>query len=134
MADQSDDVKAIRQLVHDWHDGWQNSDIESILSLFAEYPVLLPQGRPPVSGRKEIRSLYQSFFKVFTVKGECDIEELEVSGDLGYIWVNYTLTATPLAGGKQIEEDSKTIFIVRRQLDNTWKISRLIDNSNREPG
>lgn len=134
MTKQNDDVKAIRQLVQDWHNGWQDSDIESILSLFTDEPVLLPQGWPPVSGREAIHSLYQSFFEAFTVKGECHIEEVEVSGDLGYIWVNYTLTATPKAEGEPINEDSKTVFIVRRQPDNTWNISRLIDNSNRGAG
>ena len=52
------------------------------------------------------------------------------SGDLGYIWVSYTLTATPKGEGEVINEDSKTLFIVRRQSDNHWKIARLMDNSN----
>jgi len=132
MTKQSDDIKAIRQLVQDWHSDWQNSDIESILSLFTEDPVLLPQGQTAIFGKVAIRSLYQAFFAAYTVKGECNIEEVEVSGDLGYVWVNYTLTATPRAEGVPINEDSKTVFLVRRQTDDSWKIARLIDNSNRE--
>jgi len=58
--------------------------------------------------------------------------EIEVSGDLGYFWNSYTLTATPKAGGEQIKAEGKSIFIVRRQNDNSWKIARLIDNSDQE--
>jgi len=58
--------------------------------------------------------------------------EIEVSGDLGYFWSSYTLTVTPKAGGDQINNEGKSIFIIRRQDDNSWKIARLIDNSDRE--
>jgi ketosteroid isomerase-like protein len=53
-----------------------------------------------------------------------------VSGDLGYLWISYTLTATPKADGKLIEDEGKSVFIVRRQYDGLWKIVRLIDNSD----
>jgi len=38
MTKQSDDVEAIRQLVQDWHGGWQNSDIAALLALFTDEP------------------------------------------------------------------------------------------------
>lgn len=132
MTNLSDDVEAIKQLAEDWHVGWENSDTEAILSLFVVDPVLMPQSRPAVIGKDAIRSLYQSFFEGFTIMGECKVEEVEVSGDLGYFWVNYTLTATPKADGNQIKDNSKSVFILRRQDDNSWKIARLINNSNRE--
>jgi uncharacterized protein (TIGR02246 family) len=132
MANQSDDVAAIKQLVQDWHAGWQDSDVEALLALFTDDPVLMPDGQPSVMGKDAIRSLYEAFFAVYIVKGECDLQEVEVSCDLGYFWVNYTLTATPKAGGAKIKDDSKSVFIVRRQGDDSWKIARLMDNSNRE--
>lgn len=58
--------------------------------------------------------------------------EVEVSCDLGYFWSSYTLTATPKAGGDSITDDGKSVFILRRQPDHSWKIARLIDNSDRE--
>jgi ketosteroid isomerase-like protein len=90
----------------------------------------MPQGQPAAIGKKAIRSLYQSFFKTFTVKGKGKVVEAEVSGDLGYFWSNYMITATPKAGGDQIKGEGKSVFIVKRQDDNSWKIARLIDNSD----
>lgn len=131
MTKQSDDVEAIKELVQDWHAGWENSDSEALIALFTDDPVLMPERQPVVIGKAAIRSLYDSFFERYTVKGECKVEDIEVSGNLGYFWVNYTLTATPKGEGDQIKDDSKSVFIVRRQADNSWKIARLIANSNR---
>ncbi len=129
---QREDVEAIRQLVQCWHNGWQNSDIDALLVLFTDDPVLMPQGQPAVRGTEAIRALYETFFETYTVTGECTVEDIEVSGDLGYIWVSYILTAMPKVAGESINGNSKSVFIVRRQANNTWKIARLIDNSNQQ--
>jgi hypothetical protein len=38
--------------------------------------------------------------------------DVEASGDLGYFWCTYKLTATPKAGGKSLEEEGKSVFII----------------------
>jgi uncharacterized protein (TIGR02246 family) len=132
MTRQSKDVAAIKKLAKDWSTGWDRGDADALLSLYTDDPILMPQGQPAVIGKNAIRSLYQSFFEQFTVKGKGRVVEVEVSGDLGYFWSSYTLTATPKTGGDQIKGEGKSVFIVRRQADNSWKIARLIDNSDRE--
>jgi hypothetical protein len=62
--------------------------------------------------------------------GEGKVVQVEVSGDLGYIWNSYRLTATPKAGGQRIQAEGKSVLIVRRQQDNSWKIALLMDNSD----
>lgn len=132
MTSPSEDLVAIRQLAEDWRTGWDRSDTAALLALYTSDPVLMPQGQPAVVGKNAIRALYQSLFKDYTVKGVGQVVEVEVSGDLGYFWSSYTLMATPKAGGEQIKAAGKSVFIVRRQHDNTWKIARLIDNSDQE--
>lgn len=132
MTRQSKDVAAIKKLAKDWSTGWNRSDIETLLSLYTNDPILIPQGQPAVIGKKAIRARYKSFFKEFTVKGKGKIVEVAVSGDLGYFWSSYTLTATPKAGGDQIKGEGRSVFIVKRHDDNSWKIARLIDNSAQE--
>lgn len=132
MTTQSEDVAAINKLAEDWRTGWDRSDTEALLSLYTSDPVLMPQGQPAVTGKNAIRALYQSLFEDYTVKGEGKVVEVEVSGDLGYFWNSYMLTATPKAGGEQIKAIGKSVFIVRRQNDNSWKIARLIDNSDQD--
>lgn len=132
MTRQTEDVAAIKKLAGDWRTGWNRADTEALVSLYTDDPVLLPQGQPAVTGKNAIRALYQSFFKEYTVEGAGKVVEVEVSGDLGYFRDNYTLTATPKAGGEQVKAEGKSLFIVRRQNDNSWKIARLIDNSDQE--
>ena len=80
MTRLTEDIDAIKQLVEDWHAGWLASDIEALLSLYADDPVLMPQNQPAVVGKETIRF------------------EAEVSGDWGYFRIAYTLTATPKTG------------------------------------
>ncbi len=131
MNSRNEDVQSIKQLAADWRSGWLAGDVDALLSLYADDPVLMPQGQPAVSGKGAIRPLYEAVLKEVTIKSEGTLMEVEASGDWGYFWSTYTLTATPKAGGEVIESEGKSLFIVRRQPDGAWKISRLIDNSSR---
>ena len=130
MTRKREDETAIKKLANDWGTGWDNHDAEALISLFTDDPIVMPHSQPVVIGKDAIRSLYQSVFAEYKVEGMVEVVEIEISGDLGYFWCNYTLTATPRAGGAPINEKGKSIFIVRRQDDNSWKIARLIDNSD----
>lgn len=132
MGRQEKDIDAIKRLFEDWNAGWVAGDTAALLSLYADDPALMPQNQPAMVGKAAIRLLYQSVFDEFNVKGEGRLMEIEISGDWGYFWSAYRLTATPKAGGEPIEDEGKSIFIVRRQNDNSWKIARLMDNSDRE--
>ena len=132
MNRHSEDLAEIKKIASDWNAGWESGNAEALLALYEENPVLMPQGQPAVFGKDAIRLLYLSVFKDFTIKGKGKVVEVEVSGNLGYFWSSYSLTATPKAGGDPIFSKGKSLFIVKRQDDNSWKIARLIDNSDGE--
>ena len=131
---QAEDVAAVRQLADDWRAGWLAGDAEFLLSLYADDPVLMPQGQPAIFGKDEIRPLYETVLKEVEVKSQSKVMDVEVSGDWGYFWCTYTLTATPKAGGESFEVAGKSVYIVKRQPDGAWKITRLIDNSDQALG
>jgi uncharacterized protein (TIGR02246 family) len=133
MAEQSEDIDAIKQLAGAWRAGWLAGNADALVSLYADDPVLMPWGQPTVFGKDAIRALYQSVFKEYTIKSQIRLMDVEVSGDLGYFWCTYALTATAKAGGASREEEGKSVFIVKREHGGTWKIARLIDNSDRAP-
>jgi len=130
MSRWSEDIQAIKQLAADWRSGWLAGDVDALLSLYADEPVLMPQGQPAVSGKDAIRPLYQAVLKEVAITSEGTLMEVEVSGDWGYFWSTYRLTATPKAGGETIESEGKLLYIVQRQPGGAWKIARLIDNSS----
>gem|GEM_PF-617636 len=129
MMRQKEDIEAIKQLAADWRSGWLASDVDLLLSLYADAPVLMPQDQPAVVGKDAIRPLYESVLREFDFKSEGTLKEVVVSGDTGYFWSDYTLTATPKAGGEPMKVPGKSVFIVRREPGGAWKIARLIDNS-----
>jgi len=133
MSTQSEDIAAIRQLAEDWRCGWLDGDVEFILSLYAEDPVLMPQEQPAIFGKENIRPLYEAVMKEVEFKSQYKVMDVEVSGNLGYFWCSYTLTATPKAGGKTLEVSGKYMCIVKRQKDGSWKITKLMDNSDQTP-
>jgi uncharacterized protein (TIGR02246 family) len=131
MKTRNDDLQAIKQLAADWRSGWLAGDVDTLLSLYADEPVLMPQGQPAVVGKEAIRPLYEAVLSEYAIDSESTLMEVEASGDWGYFWATYKLTATPKAGGTGVESEGKSLFIVKRQPGGAWKISRLIDNDSR---
>jgi uncharacterized protein (TIGR02246 family) len=129
MGRQSGDIDAIKQLAEDWRSSWLAGDVEALLALYADDPVLLPGGQPAVFGKDAIRPLYQSALNDYVFESETIVMDVEASGDLGYFWSTYKITVTPKAGGESFEEEGKSVFIVKRE-HGGWKISRLIDNGD----
>lgn len=131
MNSRNEDLQAIRRLAADWRSGWLRGDADALLSLYADDPVLMPQGQLPVHGKDAIRALYEPVLNDFAIQSEDTLMEVEASGDWGYFWSTYKLTATPRAGGETIESEGKSLFVVKRQPGGGWKIARLIDNGSR---
>jgi len=133
MTRQDKDIDAIKKLAADWRTGWLTGDTELLLSLYVDDPVVMPQDQPPVMGKDAIRSIYQAVLKEYAFSSEGKLMEVEASGDWGYFWSTYTLTATPKVGGEPIKSTGKSVFIVKRQPGGAWKIARLMDNSDGAP-
>jgi len=130
MKKQNEDIEAIKQLAETWRSGWLAADADLLLSLYADEPVLMPQDQPVVAGKGAIRPLYEAVLKEFDFRSEGSVKEVVVSGDMGYFWSAYTLTATPKAGGEPMKVTGKSLFIVKRESGGAWKIARLMDNSD----
>ena len=125
-----EDIAAIERLAADWRAGWLAGDADALVSLYANRPVLMPQDRPTIFGKAAIRTLYRAVLGGVQIKSNGALREVEASGDWGYFWSTYSLRATPKAGGDPITSKGKSVFFVRRQRDGSWKITRLIDNSD----
>jgi uncharacterized protein (TIGR02246 family) len=136
MSKQTEDIAAIKQLGKDWSAGWLSGDPETLLALLTDEPALIMSSEDPIIGTEAIRTLYQYVFENYTFASDAeftrttDVEqmEVEVDGDLGYIWSSYTNTETPKAGGETIADHGQAVSIVRRQHDGSWKFARLIIN------
>ena len=95
----SSDEQSIRNLVAQWHRATAAGDVDTILRLMAADVVFLIAGKPPMRGRSAFEQGLRSLLVSHRVDSRGDIQEVEVSGDIGYCWTLLTVRMTPLSGG-----------------------------------
>jgi uncharacterized protein (TIGR02246 family) len=127
------DKEAIRALLKEASAAHRAGDAERWTAVFTNDAVIMAPNQPAVSGRAAVLRFGQERFKKFTSTAEIKPVEIEVCGDWAFARTAVSGTFTPKDGGPPIELDLKEIAIYRRQPDGTWKVARLIGNSNRPP-
>lgn len=129
-AKQARDVAAVKRIAEAWDDGWRTGDASALAALFTDDAVLMPQNQSAIIGRESIQSVYRAALQQFEIRGSGEVLEIEVAGDWAFYRSSYTLTATPKGGGELTSDTGKAVHILKRQRDNSWKIARLIANSD----
>ena len=101
-----------------------------IVDLDTEDAVIMYAGEPAAIGKEAIRARQQAFRDQATFEETRSVDEVVVSGDWAFVRWTGTGTVTPKDGGEPSEFNRKGITIFQRQADNSWKIARVIWNSN----
>lgn len=105
-------------------------DVEGWVALFDDGAVYMPPGQPAVTTQDDLREVAQTGFARWRSQIRITADEIVPSGDWAFARSHVTGTATPLAGGEPVSIDMKQIVLYHRQADGSWKIARLIVNSN----
>ena len=111
-----------------------NAGDGSIADLDTEDVVIMYDNGPMLIGREAVRESNQIFAAQFTYEESRSIDEVVVSGDLGFVRWNGMGTITAKDGGEPTEFNRKGISIVQRQPDNSWMSARVIWNSSLPEG
>jgi uncharacterized protein (TIGR02246 family) len=127
-AGYSADVQAIVDLEQRVFDAQIAGDIDAWLSFFAEDAVVMVPDLPALTTKLAIRQWNEPIFEKFDLHEESDFREVEVAGNLGYIRAHWIWTQTPKSGGSSVKYTGHSIWIVRRQPNGSWKITRGIFN------
>jgi len=129
------DVQAILDLEQRVFDAQIAGDIDAWMSSFAEDAIVMEPNLPALTTKLAIRQRNEPIFEQFDLHEESDDREVEVAGDWGYIRAHWIWIQTPKGGGEAVKDTGDSIWIVRRQPDGSWKITRGIYNSeNPIPG
>jgi ketosteroid isomerase-like protein len=100
---------------------------EAFNMYLADSAIELPAGGEPVMGRELISSVMQGNY---VLQWEPKKAEVSASGDLGYTWGTYTVTAEDEKGQKKTRY-GKYLDVWKKQSDGSWKV--LIDIGNQSP-
>jgi len=101
-----------------------------IVDLDTEDAVVMYASEPAAIGKEAIRARQQIFDDQATAEETRSVEEVVVSGDWAFVRWTGTGAVTPKDGGESSEFNRKGITIFQRQADTSWKIARVIWNSN----
>jgi uncharacterized protein (TIGR02246 family) len=118
------DEQQIRDLIATWLRLSAEGDINQILPLMTEDVVFLVAGQPPMRGRAAFAASFAGWQGKFSLETDCEIQEIQVSGDLAYSWTKLSVTMTPVDGGPASRRSGNTLTVLRKNADGAWQIFR----------
>ena len=102
-------------------------DWKGDLALYTEDAIQLPPNQAALQGKAAIQA-WDEAFPPFSNFQEQSLE-IEGQADLAYDRGTYSMTVTP-PGAAPIEDRGKYLTIYRKQADGSWKIARVMFNSD----
>lgn len=120
----------VKEVIYKIIDGDNESDIQKVLSCYADSAVLMPPGKRPVMGMDAIKRNYDTLFDNSILKLETEIQKVIFTGNTAVAYGMNTgfLKTKKDSATKNI--DSKYVMLLKRNKSNEWKITRLIWNDN----
>lgn len=116
------DEQAIRAVVAEWMAASKRGDVQTVLSLMTEDALFLTPGQEPMNRAAfEAASRAQSSQKL-QIEGVSDIREVQVEGNMAFLWSKLAVTVTP-ADGSAVRREGHTLTIFRKR-DGRWLLAR----------
>ena len=112
-----------------------SSDVERVMSLYADDAVFMPQHSLPVIGRDAVRGAYRHVFDTIKLKIRFEIDEVRpLSSDWAYARTRSTGTVKVLAGDLPLApESNQELFVLHREGDGQWRFTRYIFSTTNPP-
>ncbi len=128
-----DDVYAINVAKSNYREGFNTSDVERVLSVFAaeftDMSDLSPTRYRADAAAKLRRSLAQLFAE-HQAKLNVIINAISVFGNNAFDYGWHELTLTPRNGGEPVYRRTRYFELWNKQPNSDWKISRFMDNQD----
>jgi len=116
---------SIEVLVKAYEKALNTNDLESILNLYGQTPVFMPQHAPALVGREAVRAGYRQVFETIKLNIEFTIHDLEVLGDTAWARTSSAGRTRILGAGIEVAEGNNELFIFKRE-NGAWKIHRYL--------
>ena len=123
-VDMQSDEAQIRTLVQTWQSATKAGDIDAVLSLMVEDVVFLVPGRSPMN-----KAEFATLSRVAgggprpKIESISEIQEIQVSGDMAYLWSKLAVTVTAPGTSQPMERAGYTLTVFRR-VGGKWLLAR----------
>ena len=117
------DVSAISRATAALLHAVNRSDVSGVLRGWTDDGVMMPPHHPPVRGRAEMERYFAQLFSRSRFRFSFTSSRLEVSGDVAFELVEYTVAAFPAEGGPEVRDSGKGLHLFRRMPDGSWRLA-----------
>ena len=106
-------------MIRVWSDAFNRGDVDALLACYEDGCTLTRPTSPPITGHSAIRALFTAMLAGRPAIG-ARTRKIVRGGDLALCYGEWTLhTKDP--EGVPMTVDGKSVEVLRRQPDNTWK-------------
>lgn len=110
------------------------SDADTVITLYADDGVFMPQHSAPNVGKEAVRAVYDSVFQVINLDVEFTVDEIiQVAPEWAFARTRSEGFVTINATGDKGPEANQELFVFQKQDDDTWKIARYIFSTTNPP-
>ena len=118
----------IQNLIQTYQRSLNEGDVDLVRTVYADDAMFMGQTFPSATGIEEIAALYADFFSHVDFDIQFDVQDIELSGDLGFVRTLSHGTITPKGQDPGGTEGNREIFVVKK-VDGVWKFYRYIFNA-----
>lgn len=120
----------IKELLETYERALNTNDLESILGLYGDDPVFMPQHAPALVGRDAVRAGYEQVFATIKLDIRFAVHEIVETGDWAWARTSSAGRTHILAAGAEVAEGNNELFVFRHERG-AWKIHRYLFSTNR---
>lgn len=122
--------QAVRELIDALEAANNGGDAERWAGFFADDFVYMVPGMPAVTRREELLEVARAGFRNKAAIA-IDTLEVQVCGDWAFARTAVSGSVTLHTNGESIAVDAKELLVLVRGAGGSWRIARLMNNSNR---
>ena len=133
-ADHHADRTKIEALLSTYEKALNASDAATVMTLYADDGVFMPQHSAPNVGKEAVRATYDGVFEAIKLDIEFTVDEiLQVSPHWAFARTRSEGLVTINATGDKGPEANQELFVLQNQEDGEWKIARYIFSTTNPP-
>ena len=121
-------TEEIRNLMQTYQRSLNEADLDLVRAVYADDAMFIGQPHPTATGIEEIAATYADVFSKVDFDVQFDIQEIELSGDLGFVRTRSHGTITPKGQNPEGSEGNREIFVVKK-IAGEWKFYRYMFNA-----
>ena len=118
----------IQNLMQTYQRSLNEADVDLVRVVYADDAIFIGQPFPTATGIEEIVALYADVFSKLDFDVRFDVQEIKLTGDLGFVRTRSHGTIVPKGQNPEGSEGNREIFVVKK-IDGEWKFYRYIFNA-----